>query len=459
MTKDDKEPVAEVRANRETATGLQCEHKLAVGLALLFTGLYDTQLNRALKKATYVKELIKEYAWSHERCNQVKGEDAYVRDDSPTDLVHLVVNDAKVTENLGRIWGGDYPSFLPLKKVFQERAGGEEGKPVWEATAREGIARGLAPVLTQVNGQNVTKTALYAHFRRGVLIRAKLAYDVSPPRPSVRTRPTIIARVPKRARVEGGATRRRKGLRRTRRVYRGGADDDYDALIDDATTYVALQLHEHYELWVDDWIENFNPEDPQYDAKARGLFDALAKTYTDFPVLVDAIVAEALGRSLLLTEYSEEGDELVNAVDASIDWHIAVQFHRLGLTNLSRYPDGAFREVDADGFGPDEQAPAAAAAALSVDTRGSQAPTLVASSFSGSTPPPTPPRATDNTNGLLSPQGSLQATPAQVAQASERPTEGRRRASIAADDVREALENSDGSLGGGFRFGRRPDWL
>jgi hypothetical protein len=507
MTTEDKDPPRTLRKNGKTYTGLQCEHKLAVGLAVLFTGLYDTQLSRALKNATYVRELDVEYAWSHERCNQIKGQDPYVMDTNPTDIVVLQPHRTKINENLGKIWNTEYPEFIPLRDTLRGRAA-PDTEAVWKGKAFQAITGHLQRVIDKVNGRSVPKSTIYAHFRRNVLLRARIAYDITAApgagvgkRPSVGARPKVVRRIRRNnpLRRGGSSTRRnRKGLRTTRRM-RGGVlvpwwDKDLQRecldLLDDTVGYVRSLLATYTEIvgLPDDGIGVDMTDQASIDARAESLHTAIARGYGDVFIETTFTIAEtALRRALWETDYTDVTDEdLPGTIDTSIDWQVAVAIKQVGF-DVSGYTDAEVTDAQStNGFVESPAAAPAAATAppqpsflqqltnplrkrqkeeapaanvMSVDTRGSQAPTLAASTFPGSAPP-SPPRTVGNT-GLLSPTGSqVQGTPSdRVPQASERPTEGRRRASNAADDVREALENSDDSLGGGFRFGRRPDWL
>jgi hypothetical protein len=225
----------------------------------------------------------------------------------------------------------------------------------------------------------------------------------------------------------------------------------------------------------------------------------LKDIYTQFPGYVDNIVTNALERALFLTEYSAEDN-----VDDSIEWQIAVEFKRQNLTNLSRYSDGDLQEVDSDGFKEDDMtddgalANAAAAAASTPNEMPDEGETAAAPPVAAaanaaaatgtSTPPPTSPRANDGVElltprkpppsesrselatfaqGDLSRPGSLSgSTPGSPLSAAPAAPPGRRLSRVAEQDEqpakkqRERGESIDAEeLGGGFRFGTKPNWL
>jgi hypothetical protein len=462
MTDRDKNVERGDRENNEPATGLQCEHKLAVGLAVLFTGLYDTNLARALRSVQYIEKLQDEYAWSHELCNQVKGETPYVQDTGVGERIALEARLTTINKDLETIWTRDYPSFIPRHAEFQRRATDVLGltKDTWKERAKTGIQTGLNPIIATVNGRtDVTKSVLYAHFRRNVLLRAKLAYDIVPDRPQ-QIRPSVAGRNRIRTEVRqrnvrrrtgGYRTRRnRKGLRTTRRMH-GGVNDvgrEFQDLIDDTVGYVRMLVS----LYNEDVLSPVEKPNPYF---------SIASLYGDaFLTNTFDIATEALDRALWQTDYSDVDDgQLESTIDASIDWQVSVGVQKGYGFNLSQFDDDDLDRAAVDGF--EAAAPAAPAA-------------------------PQPSFLQQLINPLRKRQKEdtpVKAPPPSVAEA-PRTEERKPRGRYVKDDDEVLSESSDGTSGlpkppplqtgapafqnsavltlepkGGFAFGRRPDWL
>jgi hypothetical protein len=476
MTERDKNVQPGDRENNEPATGLQCEHKLAVGLALLFTGLYDTNLARAIRSVKYIEKLQDEYAWSHELCNQVKSETPYVQDTSPGDTIVLAPNVLNINSDLETIWTTDYRQYIPRHAEFQRRATEDLGltKETWKTRARTGIQTGLDPIIKTVNEQlGVTKSVVYAHFRRNVLLRAKLAYDVVPDRPQ-QIRPSVAGRNRIRTevrnrnvrrRIGGYDTRRnRKGLRTTRRM-RGGVNDvgrEFQGLIDDTVGYVRMLVSLHIEDVLRP-VEELNP------------YFYIAGLYGDkFVTKTFDIATEALDRALWQTDYSGVGDdELESTIDASIDWQVSVGVQKVYDFNLSQFDDTEL-EATVDGF--EAAAPPAAPTAPTAAPQPSivqrlfapllkrQKEEAPAQSPAKAPPPPTDeavktgpkkPRADDDEDGDAVLSESSDGTSGFTKPPS---TKGGPAAAVGTMSQQPPVWGSFSSQGGGG-FGPKPDWL
>jgi len=317
MTKEDITPTMPDGTRRAT-TGVQCEHKLPVVLALLITGLYDTKLLRVLRNIAYVKEVQKEYAWAHERCNQVKGETSYINDAGEGETVTLTLNRTAIDGNLVTIFSGTYPKFIPNDADFRTRASAS----AWAPTARASIAAGLGPILEQVNEKaGLTKSRLYAYFARAIVARARIAYGVQAnPKPMKRVRPEMrpAIRAAKRARVEelrpaGG----------TRRVVRGGAEnEEFDALLDETMDYVRGRLIDAYEIELEAKLAAI-PEGGETEEAGWAILNSIDEWYGGFPVDVLEIAGDALEFALAWVDYEGLSDEEIDdAIDTQIERYV-----------------------------------------------------------------------------------------------------------------------------------------
>jgi hypothetical protein len=313
MTPRDREPEPGDRTNGTLATGLQCEHKLPVVLALLITGLYDSALADAIQNVAYVRELRKEYAWAHERCNQAKGETTYVKDVGEGDAVVLEINKDNVTDNLKKIWNEKYGHFIPRRTKFKERAvallGADaelenDGEAEWTPIASASIETGLAPILTQVNGSGITKSRLYTYFTRAVVLRSKVAYGVlARPRAgpfsrlNAGVRSRILAQF-NRSVPKGGRRTYRKRMRKAthRNPQRGGGEDeDADALVEAMMDCVRESLAFRIESKLQTMMMTGAP--------GEVILDAVEVLYSDFE---DAVLD--IADAVLSLDVEEESD-------------------------------------------------------------------------------------------------------------------------------------------------------
>jgi hypothetical protein len=219
----------------------ECEHKLAVILALVFSGLYDSTLADDLseeKRQEYVTLLNAEYAWSHVRCNQQKTDHPYIIDVNPAEnaaaLVTLDVNRRLIDQDLIAIHGdgGRTPPTAAAIRTAIGAAGLTEA--TWRAQRLGGdpnsIASQLQVFLARYTGV-YTKQAVYARFKYGLLSRAAILgplrfRNLGAHYRSIASLQTLL-RAP-----QGGARHTTPRSSRRRKTYRGGDPPDIAPIVE-----------------------------------------------------------------------------------------------------------------------------------------------------------------------------------------------------------------------------------
>ncbi len=410
-------------------TGVQCEHKLPVVLALLITGLYDEALARVIKKVAYVEQVRKEYAWAHERCNQVKGETAYLKDVGENDAVELQLNEGTIGTDLTTLWTVEHPKFIPSKTTFQERAGNIES--TWKPSATKGIEDGLRSIITEVNTKNgLTKSKLYAYFVRAVISRVTIAYGVPL---------KIIARTA----ISLGAQRR--GGRRG-----GGKEDD---VVDDIMDYVFVTLVKSYESQLRDRMASI-PEGRETPETGQEILDFIADRYG---TLWDDVFDLSEAVLTLLTEVDATNeDELAALIETSVAEAIAPS------STAGPAAAAASAMTSATPASPPEKRPAAAPPSPAA----APAPPPIVTAVESGSPRPSSGQTTPGTAPSTASRAEP-ATPSSVSGMSQ-PDFGSPLSAVRQSKPRQEEATLRGSIGpgtgsfpqgGGFRFGPRPKWL
>ena len=237
----------------------ECEHKLPMLFALLLTGLFDRRLAGILQSAglsaQYKALLGNEYAWSHNRCNQIKNDDVFIDFTVAGDkTVTFRTNPVIIKDNLDSVLkhASYAPTAAELWGFIQTGPPPYTGtQPEWIASRIPEVETQLASLLTKLNARRYTTKQLASHFVNGLLDRAIAlapqlvnAYvnDENGPKLDPDQRKALEARLLENLeKTKGGRRRtrhRRANRKRTwRKVYRGGAGNEYEALM-----IVALSL-------------------------------------------------------------------------------------------------------------------------------------------------------------------------------------------------------------------------
>ncbi len=300
----------------------QCEHKLPILFALLLTGLYDETVFTALAqniRLRYTRELRLEYAWAHQRCNMIKSDTLYVKDETAgNDTIVLTTDDDAIQEDLDTIYDAVYEDWQPTSSQFQALVGASEQKTrdAWKAKALADIQSGLRPLITELNGKKLKKSGVFDSFQRGIKKRAHLFLQTASlnPRPSSRLSSRAQASLPRILTTDTvpGGTRRRNGRRRT---YRGGVGGD-DVLVE-VIGHIYDIAKEANALFFD----YTKPQDVLLDAALDAAVDAFGWVYdiksTEgvlalFDAVVLAKLAETLGTPPTLQAAYNEAIATVN---------------------------------------------------------------------------------------------------------------------------------------------------
>lgn len=367
----------------------QCEHKFPILFALVFTGLYDLALFAALpfnQRVSYTNQLKKEYAWAHQRCNMIKNDTIYVKDDGTGDTVQLIYDEDAIKADLDSFYGADLPKFQPKKEELQNLIADET---TWKRDALVAIKEGLVPILDAVNGK--PKAVLFASFAKGIKDRAKVLLGISD---SVlgraRARP-LSGRLSQRAKASlprilstespAGGRRKTRHRRGRRRTYRGGTKEEEDVLAE-------VIDHIHDIVKEENAAQGFvAPADPFTIALAVTQ-DALELVYENATALgdLDAIVLESIRGYL-------------NPSPLTVVTGAAAAAANAGMNGMGEESDG---ELVSGVSSPLSTAASKAAAAASAPSSAAQ------------TPPYVPPFGRDI---LLSPQGDAARSAAEAARA------------------------------------------
>ena len=216
----------------------QCEHKFPILFALVFTGLYDSELFAALfaqQRLPYVRQLANEYAWAHQRCNMIKNDTMYAKDDSTGEVVQLTYDEDAINTDLELFYTASRPTFEPKKDELQKLIG---DKATWKADALRKIKEGLVPILNAVNGK--PKAALFASFTKGIKDRAKVLLGISDSVLGRARANPLSNRLSRRAQASlprilstespAGGRRKTRHRRGRRRTYRGGTKEEEEVL-------------------------------------------------------------------------------------------------------------------------------------------------------------------------------------------------------------------------------------
>lgn len=317
-----------------------CEHRLNVLLALIFTGLYDGILQGILSRsprgtAEYINLLEFEYGWSHPICNRLKR-------DSP--FVHATVDEGqrKGGETKVSVTASRSGINTTLTSIFSQQQRGYptpsqseliasiETTPQWDGSnGSEGMAapqsftsyrasrvdvieRSLGPLLAKLKQRDLTAKQLCLRVTRGFLLRACVLapdlvqttiYDSLPPEYQDFVRDNLIART--------GSSRRRT-LRRMRGGGLGGvigAGKLYD-IIEYVVKTVQLQSlagvidkykhtagFDEAQEWLDTKLDEFEQDTATFTAEAMDRIGVLLDG-TRFDT-VDAFNKAVLGIALL----------------------------------------------------------------------------------------------------------------------------------------------------------------
>jgi hypothetical protein len=487
---------------------VDCEHRLNVMLALIFTGLYDPVLHGILYRSGRAKEYLDllrhEYAWSHVRCNRLKRElpvlDASVVGDGSDKKVQVRPH-AKISEMLtiiGNCTKGKGYTEPPRCEDLLEKVKREE---LWSGNftdetlgphktgqtiqGREpAIRASLAPLIAKLNAVKMSPKQLCARVTRTFLMRAiELVPDLTAKTIYATLPPDLQALLP----ASGGRRRRTYRSRRSsRRVQRGGTKPTDLTKLGRLIEYVVNCVElTHLSVELVTYKPDDGLEDPlviltTIDDLVSAHADRTAATSTEIftellPILdtfdkgslIDFILLRATVRAwgaLLVLPREEEGaaantmseeeEGAANTMSEEEEAAAAAPGANAAAAAASKVTNEEDEEEEAE----EEEG----AAAVSGKDSSSQSSTLVAT-FPGSAPS-SPPRTGPGIGmgGIVSPPGSQVPPTPDSASASAPPTEPRRRASRTGEGVAANLLDSDDSgtsLGGGFHFGPRPDWL
>jgi hypothetical protein len=246
----------------------ECEHRLAVLLALFVTGLYDSRIAAKAADPAY-KDLLKyEYEWSHNRCNQIKREHAFITFEvSGAGDKHIQFNpDRKAIEGyLKTIIETEYRGYTPTTTALWTEITKTDQtltKPAWVERQTAAVVESLQGLLTKLNARGFNPRVLVNRLVSGMLTRAiLLAPDLvqkhlasdGPPSLTAEQRSLLTSRLAKK----GGRRKTRhrlRGWKRTHRVYVGGTKEEDE--LDDALAYLALTLTKAmYLKWLDKEIQ------------------------------------------------------------------------------------------------------------------------------------------------------------------------------------------------------------
>jgi hypothetical protein len=279
----------------------QCEHKFPILLALLFSGLFETQLYASLPAAQrqpYIAQLQKEYDWAHQRCNMIKNNSYYVKDDTETsDIVTLTFDETTVNTDLAIIYTQEQ-KFQPTRAQLVALI--PEGQAAWTASSRDAIRTDLTPLMTTINGAALRKSNLFASFERGVKTRVQLFLKSrGTPLPSNRFSPAARASLPRilSERPSGGRRKTRHRNRNGRhRTYRGGTNDEDNAVL----VEVIGHLHD-YAKEINAFVYDYRVRyELVFTSALSAMIDALSFVYDPSTALddFDAVVSELINNDL-----------------------------------------------------------------------------------------------------------------------------------------------------------------
>jgi hypothetical protein len=409
----------------------ECEHKLPVVLALLLTGLYDTKLYEALNRVTqrkYIDFLKLEYGWSHERCNQLKSNTSYLRPEEG-DTVRLSPDEDTIEAALQAIVRkGDTQAWKPSSEELRTLIG---NLTEWETTRRGAVREEMNKICTPINARALSKAQLVAHFKYGVLTRAKILLERTIPRPSERLSKTAKRAVQSYLQSEdpeGGV----------RRMQHGGAPPFEDVL-----TAVQDYVHERY---LSDVFREADLTGVSGVASIDGLIETIAGDQEDC-LKRQAIAVTALEAALLDVAYPSGSDPLA-MFDTAIERFVSQAFV---VTYAAVVEEGAANAAAAASAGPGPAAAQTPSRPPRVDTTGTLVSTGLLSPGDERSPRSTEPQTASRDGSVAS---SVQATPVREPKPAQP-------ASLATFQASEAIEvpESPRSVGGRFQVGPRPKWL
>ena len=143
---------------KEVSFKPECEHVFPILQALVFTGLYETQLFESLedRQQSYTDGLRLEYRWAHRICNQVKNDAHFVALTRTGDGTAVFgIDDAKIADFLTKLetttkWGGGTKLLKHLKQETQT-------DPVVYLRGRVSAIRAIcSPILEKIKSMGLT---------------------------------------------------------------------------------------------------------------------------------------------------------------------------------------------------------------------------------------------------------------------------------------------------------------
>lgn len=174
---------------KEVSFKPECEHVFPIIQALVFTGLYETQLFESLEdqqQGAYTAGLRLEYQWAHRICNQVKNDAHFVvltRTEDGTAV--FGIDDAKIADFLTKLetttkWGG---GTKLLKHLKQEK----QTDPVAYLRGRVSAIREIcSPILEKIASMGLTPTdharATAMHIKEFVAEDGRCIEEAPPPK-------------------------------------------------------------------------------------------------------------------------------------------------------------------------------------------------------------------------------------------------------------------------------------
>lgn len=293
----------------------ECEHKLSILPALLLTGLFDAKFYAWLQKNGREQEYLNllektEYAWAHQRCNQIKSDDVFIDYDMNRGLVVFQPSRSAIVTTLDVVIQTPYANYSPKLETLRSAIDATRTDfSRWPNERAPGVASQLSPLFDKVNAKGFTAKQLMSHFINGLLDRAivlapgLVAKHIEGLNLTERQRTLLNDRL---AGKTGGKLRRRT----TRRKLRGGADDIDLLLADIALTITkAMGLRDLQRS-----VEGVFPA--EFSTPRETPLSQLPAIFDDYQIETDTLAIQALAYALTTkpTTVPDLCKEIYNAV-------------------------------------------------------------------------------------------------------------------------------------------------
>jgi hypothetical protein len=499
----------------------ECEHKLQILLSLVISGLYDKRLHTILIRSNrgdqYLDLLKYEYAYAHQRCNQIKSDTSLVTiqvDGRGVKRVQALPDPTKTRVMLSKILSEtDSPTaytptpadlWTKIRTETPQWLGGVADetatvpnwsgtKPEWTAARTDEIGTIMADCVAKFNAANYTTEAVIAHFVNGLWKRAcrlapqavrEIAYTNLPPTYQKMVDETLDSL----KKVSGGSnrkTRHRKSVHSTRRAIRGGGDEKWG----EVWVYIAETTVKTICL---DQLDAQMNEFPQGDITFEMLTEHVLGVLDGYVAWTEAMAKTALAQMTLEDSLPSSSEALVidirNAIitfvspgwesklEAVVNSYVLPKFTPVAVSppalvavapqlvvDIAR-PAPMSEEDGAPSSTSGTASPISARAATGFTTPGSRVPSSSMASTAYGSEPRTSSQYSVGTLGsplafsLAPAPGSVPQSPSSSGESEGMPKPPiRKRVS-----ERGAQDGDDMDVkGGGFTFtmGKRPDWL